>query len=248
GYFLACQCRPGEDMQLSLPTRNHIPAVITGKENLSPTVVSLFVSPRFPVSYSPGQYLTLWASEHLARPCYLASVEGLDNRLSFHVERRINGAFSSWAHDCTAIGQKISISDLNGENICDILPTPRQFIAQGSCLAPLLAACRHLSAQGSESISSNRPLTVAIQANHPDEIYCLDELQRLADIYEFFSVVTFTGSGSQSGLLKYLASLSGEQQFAASGDRKFIKRIVAEVNSNDELKAASLIELPYSVD
>ncbi|WP_211829298.1 2Fe-2S iron-sulfur cluster-binding protein [Kistimonas asteriae] len=117
GFFLACQCYPTSDITVRLPER-HLqpqPAVITGKDFLSPTLLAIRLAPRLPLQYRPGQHILLWRNTtDSSRYCLLSQPE-LDSELLIHVERRAGGKFSRWLFDEAACGTQVTLSELAGQ-------------------------------------------------------------------------------------------------------------------------------------
>ncbi|GAA4651878.1 iron-sulfur-binding ferredoxin reductase [Kistimonas scapharcae] len=117
GFFLACQCYPTSDITVRLPER-HLqpqPAVITGKDLLSPTLLAIRLAPRLPLQYRPGQHILLWRNAtDSSRYCLLSQPEQ-DSELLIHVERRVGGTFSRWLFDEAACGTQVTLSELAGQ-------------------------------------------------------------------------------------------------------------------------------------
>ena len=239
GYFLACQCYPEQDMQVSLVVREKIPATITGKIALSPTVVALELTPRHPVHYAPGQFLNLRASRSMARPCYLASVPELDQQLTVHIKRRANGSFSHWAHDCTRVGQKILISDVRGINFYQTfsvrpITTPYLMIARESCQAPVLSILRQTL--------NNQPAFNArlfLQADHEQNLYALDTFTELEQHHPSFSFKVALGRHGIYEIDRFIQQLPGKQPCIIAGTQDFI-------DSLGHYPQLDILPLPYS--
>lgn len=239
GYFLACQCYPEQDMQVSLAVRDKIPAIITGKVPLSPTVVALDIAPRHPVHYAPGQHLNLWATNLMPRPCYLASVPELDQQLTVHIERRVNGSFSHWAHDCTQAGQKILISDVRGVSFYQtfspgLITKPYLMIAQEGCLAPVLAILR-------QTLNRHPAFNARLflQADHEQNLYALDTLREIQHHHPAFSFSTALGSKAMAIIEQSVQQLPAKQPCIIAGTQNFI-------GSFGHYPQLDILPLPYS--
>ncbi|WP_062269829.1 2Fe-2S iron-sulfur cluster-binding protein [Endozoicomonas arenosclerae] len=220
GYFLACQCLPEQDMTVSLPTREHTQAIITAKHLISPTVVSLELAARHPMDYFPGQHVRIDTGLELTKECYLASVPSQDRSMVIHVQRKVADPFSIWAHDSTAVGQKVSISSPRGLNLCgNLLDTPDQIlIAQEGSLAPLLAYAR------SRVHATSNPQALKIhlfqEASSSHDHYCLDLLTALAESDHFDFTLTTGRQDYTSWLEKQINSTSPVRVICA-GDTQF---------------------------
>ncbi|AMO55879.1 hypothetical protein GZ77_07780 [Endozoicomonas montiporae] len=253
GYFLACQCVPEQDIEISLPVRNKIPGIITGKTLLTSTLVALDIAPRHPFHYEPGQLVTLWAEEtlrsvepgadyseglnELARPCYLASLSGQDASLTVHIQRRASRKFSQWAHDCTQIGQKISIGDVRGANIYQQLSSSNLIVVQDGCLAPVLPLLRKLCA---DTTASEKSVTLVLQVDHTDNLYEQALIHRLVRQSPNLSIQVCGGLQGK----KQLETIMMEpkpvyRQLIIAGDQGFIKKHTQQVQMDIQT-------LPYS--
>lgn len=241
GYFLACQCFPDEDMQVSLASRDKISAIITRKVSLSSTVVALDLAPKYPVSYAPGQYLTLWANNQLARPCYLASVETLDKHLTVHIERKPGGQFSQWAHNGTQVNQKISISDVRGFNICQNLSPNVAIVVQDGCLAPVLALLRKVYSE-----HGNPQIMLHLQVDQQQNLYAMETIESLTSLQSGFSYQVVSGTDSWDTLGIQLAQLVASQ-IIVSGQPSFIEQMVKTLSQQSPHdKTLDILPLPYS--
>ena len=257
GYFLACQCRPEQDMEISLAKRDKIPAIITGKTRLTPTLVALDIAPRHSFEYQPGQLITLWAtdvplpfkqgsghsnsSNELARPCYLASLAEQDKQLTVHIQRRVNSQFSQWAHDCTQVGQKISISDVRGTKIYQNLSSNNLIVVQDGCLAPVLPLLRKLYAS---SATAGKSIQMVLQVDHKDNLYGMTLINRFAQQCPDFNVRICCGLQGKKQLEQILKtsespSESSDSRLIISGYQDFISKYTQQVQMNIQL-------LPYS--
>ena len=220
GYFLACQCLPEQDMEIALIKRNKVPAVITGRKTLTPTIVALDIAPRHPVEYHCGQHITVWASDELARPCYLASAPELDKQLTIHIQRKANGQFSQWVHDCTQIGQKISISDVLGTNIYQNISSDTLIVVQDGCFAPVVSLLRKLY-EADKNV--NIVLHLLLQIDQKDNFYNTDWIHTIDQHYINFTFNSYLGVEGQKQLHQDLKSFNGPKQLIISGDQEFIK-------------------------
>lgn len=236
GYFLACQCLPDQDMEISLAKRTRIPAIIAGKTRLTSTLIALDIVPRHAVDYEPGQHITVWASETLARPCYLASIAEQGQTLTVHIQRKVNGEFSQWVHDCTQTGQKISISDVRGTNIYHIFSSIHLIVVQDGCLAPILSLLRAVK----EHLNTlPRSIELCLQVDQADNLYEMALIQELHQQHSGFNFRIYSGREGKQQLRQYLKNLNGTGQLVISGDQSFIKEYSQGIQMD-------ILPLPYS--
>ena len=115
GAFLACQCHPQHNISIQRPDRQQqTEAIVTAITVLSPTVKALTISPRIPLDYRPGQYMSVWKDKDACRDLSLVSLPETDSDITFHVERHTCSAFSRWVHDELKPGQQITVGNVRG--------------------------------------------------------------------------------------------------------------------------------------
>ena len=257
GHFLACQCLPEEDMTVSPARRTVIPAIITARASLTPTLLSLDILPKYPLPYEPGQYVMLYANtegsgDELTRPCYIASVAEQDQAITVHIRRRVGGSFSHWVYDCTQIGHKMSISDSRGDSLFHVLTSNTLIVVQDGCLAPVLSLLRALVLRKD---TVPRRLHVLLQADQSDNLYGIDVIEQIRSQLPGLEYRLFSGSDGQKELWQYLKTLTfqdttvqshikgseslSDQHVIISGYREFIEEGTKYVRGN-------ISPLPYS--
>lgn len=146
GWRLACQCRVVGDLTIQAfdPLRDGSPAVVSGCDWLSPTVLRLRLAPERPLRYRAGQHVVLWTAGGVARPYSLASLPGEDPFLEFHLDCRQPGAFIDVARQLK-IGDAIGLGELRGGALQydpDWQERPLLLLAAGTGLGPLWGVLR----------------------------------------------------------------------------------------------------------
>ncbi len=118
GLLLACQCVPETPITLQLLHRNLQPvqAIITKTRLLTPTLIEITLSPSLPLTYRPGQFLSLSRSRDQPGNLYtLVSRPWAEPDLRIQVARRVGGQFSSWLFDEAKPCQTIWLRGPDGE-------------------------------------------------------------------------------------------------------------------------------------
>ena len=118
GLFLACQCRPKQDIEITLPDAEQIrlSCRVTGHQRLAGNILRLRLRPDQAFDYYPGQHVTLWRNASLGRSYSLASVPALDGEeLEFHIKAFPNGQISRWLSETVAIGDRIALQGPGGD-------------------------------------------------------------------------------------------------------------------------------------
>jgi ferredoxin len=122
GHFLACVCRPDEDLTVSLPAEGEstLTAVVRRLEPLNADILRVELAVDEPFDYRAGQLLNLFMDEMLGRSYSLASVPELDEYLELHVRRLPDGRVSGWIHDELRVGQTLAVRGPGGN--CFYMP------------------------------------------------------------------------------------------------------------------------------
>lgn len=177
GCFLSCQCKPTEPVTVRRSSLGltRVPGTLVQRSWLNDNVVRVRI--KAPLAYRPGQYVTLWKDEWLARCYSLASHPVQDDFLEFHVKMIVGGAFSPWLCQEAQIGDAIDIQSPLGECFYtpDNLDQPLLLVGIGTGLAPLFGVIRDALSQGHTG-----SITLVVAASDSGNIYLVDELQAMA--------------------------------------------------------------------
>lgn len=199
GYFLACQCRPEDDIEVSLETsRSTKSAIVTKKSVESGNVLRLWL--QGDISYKPGQFVNLIRKDGLTRSYSIASVPALQDNLEFHLRIYPDGQFSQWATEDLKVGDELDVEGPLGECFYTSAnpEQPLLLAGTGTGLAPLYGIIRDALEQGHSG-----PITLFVGARTPESLYLQDELRELASKHSHFSYkpVLLEGEveGSQNG-------------------------------------------------
>lgn len=177
GMFLACMCRPTEDLELrDLDDQATITARIVEVAHLSESVVRLRLQPDESFAYEAGQYLSLQRSDGLMRSYSLASLPGED-WLELHLRRLPSGQMSTWAYEQARPGMTVSLRGPYGSccYVADPIDAPILMVGVGTGLAPLWGVVRQALASGHVG-----PITLFQASAEPAGLYMRDDLRELA--------------------------------------------------------------------
>jgi CDP-4-dehydro-6-deoxyglucose reductase len=233
GMFLACLCRPTNDLELrDLDDQATITARIDEVEHLSDSVVRLRLQPEEPFAYEAGQYLSLCRSDGLTRSYSLASLpsEGL---LELHLRRMPNGRMSTWAYDEARPGMSVTVRGPYGTccYAADPVDAPILMVGVGTGLAPLWGVLRQALASGHVG-----PITLFEASLEPKGLYLHEQLLELSRAHpqlQIRSCVLRDGGGEfEQGAVDTLAvqHLRATNNFAAHmafvcGDAEIVQRV-----------------------
>jgi len=152
GYFLACQCRPKEDLTIQTPDEEGLSclATLVEKKPLAPEITLLRMKPEAGFSWRAGQFVSLVHPEdpQIIRSYSIASLPetGL---LELHIRHMPQGRMSAWAK-AAALGDSLSLRGPAGD--CFYLAAdktvPLILAGTSTGLAPLLGIMRDALASG----------------------------------------------------------------------------------------------------
>lgn len=176
GYFLSCVCRPEGDLVLEPAGGLDVPAEIAALERLSPTVLRVRIRTGAPLTYRPGQYITLQREDGLARSYSLASLPE-DDTLELHVRRAPRGRMSGWLFEGAKERETVSVRGPAGDCFYTAgqPEQPLLLAGTGTGLAPLWGICRDAVRQGHTG-----PIHLFHGALRPEGLYLGEELRHLA--------------------------------------------------------------------
>jgi len=141
GYFLACICRPAQDLSVTEADESALPkvaATITEKTPINETIIRLRLKPESTFDYRPGQFLNLHRDNGLTRSYSIASLP-TEDYVELQVEYIPGGRMSGWLVQEAKVGETVQIDGPHGD--CYYSDSdPEQnllLIGTGTGLAPL---------------------------------------------------------------------------------------------------------------
>ncbi len=188
GFFLACRCRPEQDMKVALPDMEGLTrrARVIDKHPLNREVLALRLQSEEPLTYRAGQYLRLYRPDGLSRCYSLASVPSLEDTLELHVRKIPGGQLSGWVHDELTAGTEVRVGEPTGECVYGAVrpDQPLILLGTGSGLAPLYGIVRDALEQHHAGDVWLYHGSYAVEG-----LYYQRELQRLAERHANFHYV-----------------------------------------------------------
>ena len=184
-YFLACQCQPEQDIEVTLPDDEdvYVSARCVEKQQLSPTVWRFRLETAVPMFYHAGQFVNLKNEAGWLRSYSLASLPAEDEHLEIQVRRMPEGQMSHWLIDEFDVGMHIDLEGPNGHCIyTDGEPVkPILMVGTGTGLAPLIGILRDALHQ-----KHTGPINLYHGVRTAEELYLHDNLNALAKQYSNF--------------------------------------------------------------
>ncbi len=193
GYFLSCRCIPEASSCLQVQSIQQ-QAARTWAQVLDITPLNAQVYRlrlRCELDYFPGQYVTLWRNETIARSYSIASVKAVDHCMELHIKRMQEGNFSRWACDELVAGDSLQLQGPMGK--CFYAgPTeqPLLLAGLGTGLAPLYGIVRDALLQGHRA-----PIYLFTGASLAERCYLSAELAELARLNPQLHVKTIAQTG-----------------------------------------------------
>lgn len=185
GYFLACVCKPDEDLEVALldeAQNHHFRMAVSEKCFLNGEILRLRLRSEEPFDYRAGQFINIFRDD-LIRSYSLASLPGSDDLLELHVKRVPGGEMSNWLCDEVDLGDTLTVTGPNGECFYHEIGSDGILaVGTGSGLAPLWGIARDVLASGYD-----RPVILCHGGVQPENLYYVDELRRLAAEHSNFS-------------------------------------------------------------
>jgi NAD(P)H-flavin reductase/ferredoxin len=235
GYFLACVCRPEEDLELKGAGADiQVSASIVGLDKLSPTVVRVRLKTERAFDYRPGQYAVILRNDGLARSYSLASLPSED-ALEMHVRKVPQGRMSSWLFDEAKVGDAVVLQGPSGEcfYVAGQPEQPLLLAGTGTGLAPLYGVLRDALLQGHTG-----PIWLFHGAIEPSGLYLVSELRAIAEAHANVRYIPCVLRGEEAGevrvgpldqvLFKDLPKLKGFRSFVC-GDPALVTALKKKI-------------------
>jgi len=185
-YFLACICKPEQDMTVSPANDSEqfiTKATVLEKQPLNNDVIQLKLKCHDSISFKPGQFVNLKKPDGLSRSYSVANTPNEDNILEFHIRSLPGGQFSQWAKNELEVGEQIPVSEPKGD--CFYIPERQDqgllLIGTGTGLAPLLGIIKDALAQ-----QHSGPIHLLHGSRNKKGLYHIDEMKTLAEQYPNF--------------------------------------------------------------
>lgn len=185
GLFLGCACVPEENFRaqavdvLGQTTTCRVVDVL----DLNERIFRLRLSGD--IAFRAGQYVTLWRDASTARSYSIASVQGHDAFLEFHIKHLPGGAFSAWARNTLTTGDTLQVQGPLGQCFYATMPlhTPLFLCGIGTGLAPLYGIARDALLSGHSG-----EIALMLGAESAESFYLVPELLTLAQNFPNFEV------------------------------------------------------------
>ncbi len=194
-YFLACLCKPQQDLEIALASDDinpRITAQVMAKQALNHNIMRITLKPDVPFNFKAGQFLNIFRDDHGSRSYSIASAPQYDSTLELHIRRIANGRISSWLHDVIRVSDRLTVSGPLGNSF--YVPGNNQqrilLVGTGSGLAPLWGIIRDALDQ-----EHTGPIHLFHGARTRADLYLVDELRALAQAHSNVNYYPCISSG-----------------------------------------------------
>jgi len=221
-YFLACMCKPTEDMEIGLATvSNKFSAAIISKDQMNESVVRLRLALPDGFCYKAGQFINLTrATDELTRSYSLASIPS-DPFLELHIKRVPDGRMSNWLCDDVKVGEALSFFGPSGDcfYLADDPDRSLLLVGAGTGLAPLHGILRDALEQGHRGSIHLFHASLATAG-----LYLIDELRALSEQFESFAYTpcVLHGEAPTGGKQGNVVDIPGQVLGSLSGYRAYL--------------------------
>lgn len=183
GHFMPCICHPDQDLVIEPPdlSRLFMPAMLSEKADLSPTVTRLRIEPSRDLPWKAGQYINLRRDDGLTRSYSIASIAEVDYFLEVHVRRVDDGQMSRWIHDELEPGDFFEVQGPLGDCTYkdELADRTLLLVATGTGIAPLYGIARQALRCGHRG-----DIWVYHGGRTVEDLYLHDDFEQLDDYHD----------------------------------------------------------------
>ena len=236
-YFMPCSCHPETDLSVAtLAADTQVPARLIALDPLSANVTRVRLACDAAFEFRPGQYLSLFRPDGLARSYSIASLPE-DGLIELHVRILPNGRMSGWLRDGAQAGDSVRLLGPSGDcfYVSGREDQPLLLIGTGTGLAPLYGILRDALQRGHRG-----PIRLFHGAVTVEGLYLVGELRNLASLHPQFvytpAVLDAAGTGAGDILagsidqvvLQQIPDLTGWRAFIC-GDPELVQKLRKKV-------------------
>lgn len=202
--ILACQAIPKTEVKISLGASNgkapkplQSAGKVINQTRLTHDIVELTIETYQPINFLAGQYAQLNVPGTIEEPrCYsFAEAPSNSKQLKFYIRQIEGGEMSTWANSNQALSGELTVDGPYGDFYLRDSQSPMLMIAGGSGLAPVKAVL-----EDALNFKNPRPVTFLFGARTQADLYCLKELESIAQNwageFQFIPVLSEEPEGS----------------------------------------------------
>lgn len=219
GYFLACQCRPMQSMDINTVNTSvqKIPATVVDKTPLDDHTLRLRLSCR--LRWRAGQYITLWMKD-VARCYSIVSAAHLEPYIELHIRVHPRGIMSQQLIANTKVGDVLELQGPMGSFVYEQehASQPLLLIGSGTGIAPLIGIAR-------EAIDYKHEANIHLIAlDRTAKHYAMEQLETLKNSAPQCSFQTEQTDNAEAIISSQFSNLRGQRVYLCGG-QDFVQRI-----------------------
>lgn len=187
GYILACQSLLKTDIVVELVIDTSHPSIkvesfqgcINATRMLTHDIMEVSVGLDRPISFSAGQFADITlpgVDRHRSYSFACAPSENGLKEITFQVKKVPGGHYTEWLFEKDRVNEKFELHGPSGSFWLRKSDAPILCVAGGSGMAPLKSILEDALAKG-----INRPVTYLYGARQQKDLFCIEEMQQLAD-------------------------------------------------------------------
>lgn len=220
GHFLACQCRPTEDLVVEPVAAGTLDVRVRAIDRLSSRVLRLRLDRPSGFEYRAGQFISL-THGNVTRSYSLASLPQEDDDLELHVKRVRGGRMTTFLFDELRVGDRVKLEGPAGGCVyASGAPSqPLLLCGTGTGLAPLLGIVRDALRSGHRG-----PIELFHGVRAKADAYAFDTLRALAAKHDnfTFTVCTLAASGERDVVSGPLTDVLGRTVRGTKGRKLYL--------------------------
>jgi NAD(P)H-flavin reductase len=248
-YFLACGCKPEQDMDISLPHESfamEVPATVLSVDILNAGVLSISLQcEEVILDYKSGQSVIVLNTDNIGTQCAIVSLSDtrLTGQLEVHLDLSHDACFSNWATEKLCTGTKVRLYGPIGRMIYRPTTATQTILlaAKNAGLSTLLGIMQDIF-----SCEHTGKIYLFHEVDTLADLYLTDELSEIGDYYPNFHYIPCVLQSPQNNTVMTSANqrirhtvtdLIGGQAFIC-GSKNFVLSIqkhsyLAGCNTND---------------
>ncbi len=231
-YFLACGCKPEQDMEISLPQETlamEVPVTVLSVSKLNAGSLSISLECEDVIlDYKSGQSAILLNRDNIGSKCSIVSPSNarLTGQLEVHLDLSHDACFSNWADIKLCTGTRMRLYGPIGSMIYHATKSTQAILLAGknAGLSPLVGIMQDIFSREHTS-----KIYLFHEVDTIEDLYLTDELNEIGSYYPNFHYIPCVLQSDQNDMASQrikqtVTDLTGGQVFIC-GPKDFVKTI-----------------------
>jgi NAD(P)H-flavin reductase/ferredoxin len=208
-YFLACACKPEQDMEISLPQEAvamELPVTVTEAHHLQPGLLSISLQcTDIILNYKGGQSVILFNNDHIGAQCPIVSPANsrLTGKIVIHLDLSNTECFTKWAVENLRAGILMSLYGPIGRMVYKFNDVNQAvlLVAKNGGLSALIGILQDIFAQ-----EHRGAIYLLHEVDYQAQLYLSNELNEISRYFPNFQYLSCIQELSENAVPKGLAS------------------------------------------